>query len=109
MAREHHGDAVTVYESRFTPMRYSLSIDKTVTAMKLICTGDDEKVVGIHIIGDNADEMLQGFAVAVKMGATKADFDNTVAIHPSSAEELVTMKTPLQRNTGNVEYWKMAS
>ena len=109
MAREHHGDAVTVYESRFTPMRYSLSTDKIVTAMKLICTGDDEKVVGIHIIGDNADEMLQGFAVAVKMGATKADFDNTVAIHPSSAEELVTMKTSLQRNTGNVEHWKMAS
>ena len=77
--------------------------------MKLICTGDDEKVVGIHISGDNADEMLQGFAVAVKMGATKADFDNTVAIHPSSAEELVTMKTSLQHNTENVEHWKMAS
>ncbi len=62
--------------------------------MKLVCAGREERVVGIHIIGDNADEMLQGFAVAVKMGATKADFDNTVAIHPTSAEELVTMKTP---------------
>ena len=62
--------------------------------MKLVCAGEEEKVVGIHIIGDNADEMLQGFAVAVKMGATKADLDNTIAIHPSSAEELVTMKLP---------------
>jgi glutathione reductase (NADPH) len=62
--------------------------------MKLVCAGPREKVVGIHLIGDNADEILQGFAVAVKIGATKADFDNTIAIHPSSAEELVTMKTP---------------
>jgi glutathione reductase (NADPH) len=60
--------------------------------MKLVCAGADEKIVGIHIIGDNSDEMLQGFAVAVNMGATKADFDSTMAIHPTSAEELVTMK-----------------
>jgi glutathione reductase (NADPH) len=60
--------------------------------MKLICAGEEEQVVGIHLIGDNVDKMLQGFAVAVKMGATKADFDNTIAIHPVSAEELVTMK-----------------
>ena len=66
--------------------------------MKLVCVGTEEKVVGVHIIGDNADEMLQGFAVAVKMGATKADFDNTIAIHPSSAEELVTMKTPVVKH-----------
>lgn len=85
---------ITIYESDFTPMRYAMSDHPVTTAMKLICAGKDEKVVGIHIIGDNADEMLQGFAVAVKMGATKADFDNTIAIHPSSAEELVTMKTP---------------
>ncbi len=94
-ARERFGDAVTVYESEFTPMRYALSEHGSTTAMKLVCVGTEEKVVGIHIIGDNADEMLQGFAVAVKMGATKADFDNTIAIHPSSAEELVTMKTPV--------------
>ncbi|MCW8910365.1 MAG: hypothetical protein OQK76_07055, partial [Gammaproteobacteria bacterium] len=62
------------------------------TAMKLVCAGSNEKVVGIHMIGDNVDEMLQGFAVAMKMGATKADFDNTIAIHPTSSEELVTMK-----------------
>jgi glutathione-disulfide reductase len=94
-ARERHGDRVTVYEARFTPMRYALCADKTATAMKLVCAGHDEQVVGIHIVGDNADEMLQGFAVAVKMGATKADLDATVAIHPTSAEELVTMKAPV--------------
>jgi len=60
--------------------------------MKLICTGVQEKVIGCHIIGPGADEMLQGFAVAMRMGATKKDFDDTVAIHPTSAEELVTMR-----------------
>ena len=90
-------------------MRYSLSSHKTVTAMKLICAGSNEKVVGIHLIGDSADEMLQGFAVAVKMGATKADFDNTVAIHPSSAEELVTMTPPLRREPALSAQWKKAS
>jgi pyruvate/2-oxoglutarate dehydrogenase complex dihydrolipoamide dehydrogenase (E3) component len=89
-----YGNNVTVYKSQFTPMRYALSSHGPTTAMKLVCVGPNEKVVGVHIIGDNADEMLQGFAVAVKMGASKADFDNTIAIHPSSAEELVTMKTP---------------
>jgi glutathione reductase (NADPH) len=83
---------VSVYQSRFTPMRHALSSHGPITAMKLVCAGDDETVVGIHIIGDGADEMLQGFAVALKMGATRADFNNTIAIHPSSAEELVTMK-----------------
>ena len=61
------------------------------TAMKLVVTGVEEKIVGIHMIGDGVDEMMQGFAVAVKMGATKQDFDNTVAIHPTSSEELVTL------------------
>jgi glutathione reductase (NADPH) len=90
-ARERH-DKVTVYKTRFTPMRYVLNDSGSKTAMKLVCAGEEETVVGIHLIGDNVDEMLQGFAVAVKMGATKADFDNTVAIHPTSAEELVTLK-----------------
>ncbi|MGB5261301.1 MAG: glutathione-disulfide reductase [Gammaproteobacteria bacterium] len=94
VARECYGGAVTVYTSDFTPMRHALSANGSTTAMKLVCAGEAERVVGIHIIGDNADEMLQGFAVAVKMGATKADFDNTIAIHPTSAEELVTMKVP---------------
>jgi glutathione reductase (NADPH) len=91
-AHQLYGDAVTVYRSEFTPMRHALSAHGNVTAMKLVCAGENEKVVGMHIIGDNADEMLQGFAVAVTMGATKADFDSTMAIHPSSAEELVTMR-----------------
>ena len=92
-ARERHRK-VTVYKTDFTPMRHALSQHGVTTAMKLVCAGEAQRVVGIHLIGDNVDEMLQGFAVAVKMGATKADFDNTVAIHPISAEELVTMKVP---------------
>ncbi|MDA0706845.1 MAG: glutathione-disulfide reductase [Proteobacteria bacterium] len=91
-ARAEHGDAVKVYTSAFTPMYYALGKLKQRSSMKLITTGDDERVVGCHIIGDGADEMLQGFAVAIRMGATKADFDDTVAIHPTSAEELVTMR-----------------
>ena len=91
-AREQFGTAVTVYQTDFTPMKYAMVAHKAPTAMKLVCAGVEEKVVGIHLIGDGADEMLQGFAVAVKAGLTKADFDNTVAIHPTSSEELVTLK-----------------
>ncbi len=91
-ARVEYGDAVCVYESRFNPMQYALSQKKVATTMKLITAGSDEKVVGCHIIGDGADEILQGFAVAIRMGATKQQFDDTVAIHPTSAEELVTMR-----------------
>jgi glutathione reductase (NADPH) len=92
-ARQHH-QKVTIYKTDFTPMRHALSQQGVTTAMKLVCVGEKQRVVGIHLIGDNVDEMLQGFAVAVRMGATKADFDSTIAIHPISAEELVTMKTP---------------
>ena len=88
------GQQVTVYQTKFQPMRYALNRKGPRTAMKLVCVGEDERVVGIHMVGDGVDEMLQGFAVAVKLGATKADFDNTVAIHPVSAEELVTLKEP---------------
>ena len=91
-AREEHGDNIKVYETRFNPMVYAFSETKVPTAMKLIVTGEEEKIVGCHIIGDGADEMLQGFAVAIRMGATKSQFDDTVAIHPTSAEELVTMR-----------------
>jgi glutathione reductase (NADPH) len=91
-ARAEFGDDVKVYTSAFTGMFYALGEDKKRTAMKLIVTGPEERVVGCHIIGDGADEMLQGFAVAMRMGATKSDFDDTVAIHPTSAEELVTMR-----------------
>ena len=93
-ARQRHGRDVTIYTSEFTPMRHALSSHGATTAMKLVCAGREEKVVGIHIIGEGADEILQGFAVAVKMGATKADLDSTLAIHPTSAEELVTLKVP---------------
>jgi glutathione reductase (NADPH) len=103
-ARTEHGDAVTVYQTAFTPMRYALAEHKSTTAMKLVCAGPEQRVVGVHLIGDGADEMLQGFAVAVKMGATKADFDNTVAIHPTSSEELVTLKQPVVNSkTGNLD------
>jgi len=96
-ARARYGDTLTVYETRFRPMRYALNEDGPQTAMKLVCAGPEERVVGIHLIGEGVDEMLQGFAVALKMGATKADLDDTVAIHPTSAEELVTLKVPVRR------------
>jgi glutathione reductase (NADPH) len=92
-ARAKYGDeAVTVYRSGFVPMYYALTTRKPRTDMKLVTVGPEQKVVGVHVIGPGADEMLQGFAVAVRMGATKRDFDDTVAIHPTSAEELVTMR-----------------
>ena len=91
-ARERHGDAVKVYHSGFVPMYHALTARKPRAQMKLVTVGPDEKIVGCHVIGAGADEMLQGFAVALKMGATKRDFDDTVAIHPTSAEEFVTMR-----------------
>lgn len=91
-ARAKYGDDMKVYESHFKPMLYAFSEEKIQTAMKLITVGAEEKIVGCHLIGDGVDEMLQGFAVALRMGATKQQFDDTVAIHPTSAEELVTMR-----------------
>jgi glutathione reductase (NADPH) len=91
-ARAQYGDAVKVYVADFTPMYHALTTRKTHTDMKLVCVGPEQRIVGCHIIGNGADEMLQGFAVAIRMGATKQDFDDTVAIHPTSAEELVTMR-----------------
>ncbi|MDQ7016211.1 MAG: glutathione-disulfide reductase [Gammaproteobacteria bacterium] len=91
-AREEHGKAVKVYQTRFTSMYHALTEHKVPTAMKLITVGAEEKVIGCHIIGPGADEMLQGFAVAIRMGATKSDLDDTVAIHPTSSEELVTLR-----------------
>lgn len=84
-ARVGHGEAVKIYQTRFTSMYHAFTPRKIQTAMKLVCVGAQEKIVGCHIIGPGADEMLQGFAVAIRMGATKA-------IHPTSAEELVTMR-----------------
>jgi glutathione reductase (NADPH) len=85
--------SVKVYQARFTPMYHAFTTRKAKCAMKLVVAGSEERVVGCHIIGPGADEMLQGFAVAVRMGATKRDFDDTVAIHPTVAEELVTMRS----------------
>jgi glutathione reductase (NADPH) len=91
-ARARYGDSIKVYVAEFTPMYHAMTARKTRTDMKLVCTGPEEKIVGCHLIGLGADEILQGFAVAIRMGATKRDFDDTVAIHPTSAEELVTMR-----------------
>ena len=92
-AREQYGDdAVKVYKSSFTAMYTAVTSHRQPCRMKLVCVGPEEKIVGIHGIGFGVDEMLQGFAVALKMGATKKDFDNTVAIHPTGAEEFVTMR-----------------
>lgn len=92
-ARELHGDRnVKIYASRFTNMLYAVGDHKPKTCVKMVTVGEQERVVGLHVLGLGADEMLQGFAVALKMGATKADFDRTVAIHPTAAEELVTLR-----------------
>ena len=91
-ARARYGDAVRVYRSGFTPMYHALTARKPRAELKLVTIGPEQRIVGIHVIGPGADEMLQGFAVALRMGATKRDFDETVAIHPTSAEELVTMR-----------------
>jgi len=92
-AREAYGDdAIRVYATQFVGMYNALTEVKPKTSMKLVTAGDEERVVGCHVIGAGADEMLQGFAVAVSMGATKSDLDDTVAIHPTSSEELVTLR-----------------
>lgn len=92
-ARDIYGEQnVKVYTSSFTAMYSALTQHREPTKMKLVCAGPEERVVGIHGIGYGVDEILQGFAVALKMGATKADLDDTVAIHPTSAEEFVTMR-----------------
>jgi glutathione reductase (NADPH) len=91
-ARQQYGDDVHVYNTGFTPMFYALGDDKGRSVMKLITAGSDERIVGCHVFGAGADEMMQGFAVAIRMGATKKDFDDTVAIHPTNAEEVVTMR-----------------
>ncbi|XP_032068554.1 glutathione reductase, mitochondrial isoform X1 [Thamnophis elegans] len=85
-------DNVKIYITSFVPMYHAITERKTKCVMKLVCATKQEKVVGLHMQGLGCDEMLQGFAVAVKMGATKADFDQTVAIHPTSSEEFVTLR-----------------
>lgn len=92
-ARERYpNETVKAYTTEFVPMFYALMTEKPQTAMKLVTVGPDERIVGCHVVGPGADEMTQGFAVAITMGARKRDFDDTIAIHPTSAEELVTMR-----------------
>ena len=83
---------IKVYQSTFAGMYSAITVHRQMTKLKLITLGEEEKVIGLHGIGGGIDEMIQGFAVAVKMGATKADFDATVAIHPTASEEFVTMR-----------------
>jgi glutathione reductase (NADPH) len=93
IARERYPhEPIKIYKTEFVPMFFALSDVKPKTAMKLVTVGADERIVGCHVIGPGADEMIQGFAVALTMGARKVDFDDTLAIHPTSAEELVTMR-----------------
>ena len=91
-AKEKYGDAIKVYRSKFRPMYYTLAGKEEKTLMKLIVDTNTDQVVGAHMVGDSAAEIIQGVAIALKMGATKANFDATVGIHPSSAEEFVTMR-----------------
>jgi glutathione reductase (NADPH) len=91
-ARQMHGDAIKIYRSSFRPMYYVLPNKQEKTLMKLVVDTTTDRVLGAHMVGDHAAEIIQGVAIAVKMGAKKADFDATVGIHPSSAEEFVTMR-----------------
>ena len=88
---QYGADKVNVYRSNFAAMYNAITPHRALSRFKLVCAGEEEKVVGLHGIGEGMDEVLQGFAVAMKMGATKADFDATVALHPTSAEEFVTL------------------
>jgi len=92
-AHARYGAAnVRVFRSGFVPLYHALTSAQPRSEMKLVTAGAEQRIVGLHVVGQGADEMLQGFAVAVRMGATKRDFDDTVAIHPTSAEEFVTMR-----------------
>jgi len=93
-AREKYGE-VDVYRSNFKAMKHSLSGSDEKTLMKLIVDKKSDKVVGVHMVGADSGEIIQGIAIAIKAGATKAIFDATVGIHPTSAEEFVTMRVPV--------------
>ena len=93
-ARARFG-ALDIYRSSFKPMKHTLSGRDERGLMKLVVVRETQRVVGLHIVGPSAGEMTQGFAVAINMGATKQDFDATIGIHPTAAEELVTMREPV--------------
>jgi glutathione reductase (NADPH) len=90
-ARERYGD-IDVYASRFRPMKHTLTGRQTFSFMKLLVDPKTDKVIGCHMLGDDAPEIAQGLGIALKCGATKADFDATIGIHPTAAEEFVTMR-----------------
>ena len=91
-AARQKGHRVRVYKSEFKAMKKTLSGKDWRSVMKIVVDADDERVLGVHLIGDDAGEIIQGFAVALRLGARKADFDATIGVHPTSAEELVTMR-----------------
>ena len=91
-AREEYGDNLRIYRSKFRAMKETLGGGDGKVFMKLIVVNDNDRVVGCHMVGEGAGEIIQGIAIAVKMGATKADFDATIGIHPTAAEEFVTMR-----------------
>ena len=88
------GHQVVVYESNFRPLKHTVSGSEERTYMKLIVDQESDRVLGAHMVGSDAGEICQGLGIALKLGATKADFDRTVGIHPTAAEEFVTMRTP---------------
>ncbi|CAM9147789.1 unnamed protein product [Chrysoparadoxa australica] len=110
-AREKYGDSIKVYNSTFVNLYYGTfdqaPSDKPKSHVKLVCLGPEERVVGLHVIGMGADEMLQGFAVAMKMGATKAQLDACIAIHPTAAEEVVTLPEWGKSGPGNPSHSKL--
>jgi len=89
------GHEVVIYESRFRPMKLTLTECQEKTLMKLVVDGKTDKVLGCHMVGPDAGEIVQGLAIALKAGATKRDFDDTIGVHPTAAEEFVTMRTPV--------------
>ena len=95
-ARERHGDDVAIYRSHFRPLKHTISGSDEKAIMKLVVQRSTDRVLGCHMVGADAGEIVQGFAVALKCGATKAQFDATVAIHPTTAEEFVTMREPVR-------------
>ena len=94
-ARERHGE-IAVYESTFRPMKHTLTGSDEKTLMKLIVDKPTDQVIGVHMVGPDAGEIIQGMGVALKAGATKATFDSTIGIHPTAAEEFVTMREPVR-------------
>jgi glutathione reductase (NADPH) len=92
-----HCGKITVYRSDFKALKHTLSGSSERTLMKLVVQDETDQVVGLHMVGPDAGEIVQGFAVAMKAGATKAVFDNTIGIHPTAAEEFVTMREPAKR------------